>query len=732
MFKRLFATLCLFASLSAAASVQFSNHTWTLQTGTIEYKLQEANAKGAPPALAYFGPVGGRWSQPPRIDFSGIVEGQRIDSANVRFIKAETQLNGTELVLTLQHRNLPLRIIIRYATHGNTGVITRQITLANDGKLPLAVESLPSVALQLPGDNYSVSYLHGNWGEERQLSTDALTRTGMHLTNKSGRSSAGFSPWFVLSADKANVRYAAQLATSGNWQLDFDAPQDTRHSPLSESPLHVTLGSHFDFGGAARLAPNDVLALPAVAFTATTGDLDDAANNLHRYQRTVIAHTSTNTPPLIVFNTWQMMRRNPTADQVKHYADLIAPIGIEGLVIDSGWFRHIHQPTPTSPADPKAFPIFGDWESDPEYFPKGLRDVSDYVHGKGMKFGVWVEIETVSRKSEVARLHPDWMLSYNGKPIAGGADRIYLNFAIPAARAWARSVFERLITQDKVDWFKLDYNVNPGDEFDPSSPSERTGTVLDQHHAAYYALLDEVRIAHPDVVLENCASGGLRANIAILSHTHTSWTSDVIEPKRNAQLDYGCTVEFVPEVCEHWMTGDPNGDSSGDSEKGEVHAQSSRAWMETMMRLPMAGQLGFSSIVPDWPAEFREVAVQGIADYKRIRPIIAAADTYHLTPPPAAGPHPQGWLAIEFAQPAEHDLSANTATHAVVLAVRLENGEAARALHLRGLDPSARYGVTINRKASGSMTGAELHDRGLNVALTNDWDSALIELQRQP
>lgn len=723
------ATLIAFSACPLFASITRSTQkrTWSLVSGPVEYRLaQQGNDGGV--VLRYFGPKGAKdWTGAGRPEIDGVVDGQWLRPGELELTRQEIvapESDHAELHLVFKHKRLPLEVEEVYTTFGDTGVITRKITLRNTGSKTLMLEKTPSLALLLPGDAYDVTYLHGTWGEERQVANAKLTFAGLELVNRTGRSTAEFSPWFVLHGAERGVRYAAQLAYSGNWQMAFQPVMGTRHQKINECEVGVSLGMRYDFGGDAKLAAGSSFALPEVAFTADKGDLDDVANHLHRYQRQyVFAHTPTNSPPLIIFNTWQMMRRNPTAAEVKKYADLIAPLGIEGLVIDSGWFRHPHTPKPDSPIDPKAFPLFGDWEAEPQTFPKGLLDVSDYVHSKGMKFGVWVEIETVSLASETAHKHPDWIMTYNGKPLMGGANRAYLNFANPAARAWARGVFERLITQDKVDWFKLDYNVNLGEMFDPSSTDARTGTVLHDHLMAYYSLLDEVRAAHPNVVLENCSSGGRRADLGILRHMHTSWTSDVIEPKRNAQLDYGCTMEFAPEICEHWMVGDANGTASGDAERGEVYATDSREWMETMVRLPMAGQMGFSSLVGEWPPMFRDVVIKGIEDYKRIRPVIAQADTYHLTPPPEAGSSPHGWLGLEFVQP--------DAARAVVLAVRMGNGVETNTLHLRGLNAKARYTVISNRTKIGSYTGAELAEAGLPVKLTKEWNSALIEVNRE-
>ncbi|MEO6924153.1 MAG: alpha-galactosidase, partial [Bryocella sp.] len=487
--------------------------------------------------------------------------------------------------------------------------------------------------------------------------------------------------------------------------------------------LSVTMGMRFDFGGDARLLPGKSLELPEVAFTASSGDLDDVANQFHRYQRRyVFAHTPTNSPPLVTMNVWQVTRRNPKAADIKHFADLIAPLGMEALIIDSGWFQHEHHPNADSPTDPTLPPIWGNWEPDSEYFPKGLSDVADYTHAKGMKFGVWIEIESVSTKSRVAHEHPDWIMKYNGKPLAGSLNRVYLDFANPDARAWAQAVLERLITKEKVDWFKFDYNVDLGDAFDPSAIDARSGTVLRDHLKGFFEMLDAVRAKHPNVVFENCASGGMRTDLAIMRHMHTSWTSDTTETKRNAQMDYGCTLEFAPEICDHWVVGDSLGSAAGDGMDGRVFATDTDGWLETMVRMPMAGQMGFSSRVAEWPPAMTRIAKQGIADYKRIRPIIATSDVYHLTPPMAAGTAPKGWMALEFIEP--------TATRAVVLTFRLAESRGTETLHLRGLDPTATYNVTGQGLKEGHYPGAELMQSGLPVTRTTEWDSSIVELTR--
>ena len=83
-----------------------------------------------------------------------------------------------------------------------------------------------------------------------------------------------------------------------------------------------------------------------------------------------------------------------------------------------------------------------------------------------MKFGIWVEMEKLGIDSKMLQEHPDWCLTYDGKPLMG-SDRYHLNFAKPEVRQWARSVIDRFVKEYGIEWLKIDYNTEIGEHFDP-------------------------------------------------------------------------------------------------------------------------------------------------------------------------------------------------------------------------------------------------------------------------
>ena len=566
----------------------------------------------------------------------------------------------------------------------------------------LRLDNLPSLFWMLPSGDYELTYLWGSHSEERQLATETLGPGTRAFVSGRGDSTALYSPWFSLRERSTGLRYAAQLAWSGNWQMQFEMQPFTKGQPNLDHGVQVQLGLRNDFGGPVRLQAGQSFLLPAVAFTATTGDLDDVANQLHRYQEQyVIPHNPANRPPVIQYNTWNGFHHAIFADALKKEVDEAARLGLEVFVIDAGWYRRQN-----------GVPVDGDYTPDPSAFPNGIEEFSRYVHSKGLKFGLWMEIEAAVPGSQVAQQHPDWFLRYRGRVLPwtsgrGPRERHYLNFGLPEVRRYAREVFDRAVRDYGMDWWKNDHNAYLGENFD-SPGGEPSGDVLYRHIMGFYQWLDELRSAYPKLIMENCAGGGMRFDLGMIAHTDTTFLSDGVgSPIRTVELAYGCTIEFTPEVCNDWMA-------------IPVPLDAPAGWWDFLFRLPMNGQFGMASRLAEWSPELKQRARENIALYKRVREVITGADVYHLTPQPAYD-DPVGWMAIQYVTP--------KTARSVLMAYRLAQGEAQRSFRLRGLEPQRTYRIIEDGKPRGSQTGEALMSSGLALELPAEWRAAVIELE---
>jgi alpha-galactosidase len=371
------------------------------------------------------------------------------------------------------------------------------------------------------------------------------------------------------------------------------------------------------------------------------------------------------------------------------------------FVQDAGWYNQVDWSKE-----------LGDYQADPKAFPHGLEELANYVRSKGMKFGLWVEIENAGIQSRLFHEHPGWCLSYNGKPLIF-SDRCQLDFSNPDVRAWVTATVDRLVQQYGLSWIKIDYNIDIGDRFDPHR-DEELGGVLYQHIVDYYRWLDEIRAKHPDLTIENCASGGLRFDTGILAHVYTNWLSDNVDPIASLALGYGCSVQFSPEVCNHWMV--------GDTDKGAVDVSKPEGWWSFLFRVPMNGQFGFSSRIFEWSPALQQNARSNIALYKNVREIIAGADVYHLTPQPKLI-QPTGWMVLQYVN--------DDGKMSVVTAYRLRDDRGEQVFRLRGLDAERSYEVTRDGRGVGNVTGADLMKIGLTIRLDEPWRASIVELRGQ-
>src|SRR3954453_16966930 len=86
------------------------------------------------------------------------------------------------------------------------------------------------------------------------------------------------------------------------------------------------------------------------------------------------------TPPM-GWNSWNTFQTNINEELVKQTADIIVTSGMKDagyiyLVLDDGWMAMERDKN-------------GDLVPDPKKFPNGMKAVADYVHSKGLKFGLY-------------------------------------------------------------------------------------------------------------------------------------------------------------------------------------------------------------------------------------------------------------------------------------------------------------------------------------------------------
>ena len=347
---------------------------------------------------------------------------------------------------------------------------------------------------------------------------------------------------------------------------------------------------------------------------------------------------------------------------------------------DAGWY----------PCDGVTWPKTGTWEVDPVRFPKGLREVSDFVHSKGLKTIVWFEPERVHPGTWLADKHPEWVYGRS----KGGL----LKLGDPDCRKWLTDHIDRLLTEQGIDIYRQDFNIDPLPFWRAADTEDRQGITEIRHVEGYFAYWDELLRRHPGMFIDSCASGGRRNDLETLRRAVPLLRSDWYNAPEGQQCQtYGLSLWF-PYQGTGFMYG------------------KDKYWIRSSMVAEFSfgpDSTGIGRV--DWGLlkervnEFHEVSDCFFGDFYPLTPYSLTADA---------------WMAWQYDRPA-------IGKGMVQVFRRGESIYEAARLPLRGLEPGASYTVTdLDSGEAKQMSGRELTEKGLPVSLAARPDSALFTYRK--
>jgi len=422
-----------------------------------------------------------------------------------------------------------LALDLRLTLDADSDVLTVQSTLRNLGDGALDVQYLAAGTLPLPGHAESVRFWAGQHMHEFLEQNEPLTRSLWVRESRRGRTTHDTFPMAVVrtpgAADDAGLVFGAHLAWSGNHRQTLEW--------LHDGQFQWQMGEWLA-PGEVRLEPGQSLSSPELVASCSVDGYNGLAQNFHQEVRQRLNWPGGAMRPRPVhLNTWEGFYFDVHPGPVKELATAAAEVGIERFVLDDGWFHGRHH-------DRAAL---GDWWPDETKFPKGLGELITHVNSLGMEFGLWVEPEMVNPDSELHRAHPDWALQIAGRPLLTARNQLVLDISRPEVSAYLFEKISALLTAHPISYLKWDHNrdLTTAGLID-GRPGYRA-----QVNAAY-ALMGQLRAAHPNVEIESCSGGGGRIDFGVLRHTHRVWTSDCIDALSRLDIQRGFLQFFPPEI----------------------------------------------------------------------------------------------------------------------------------------------------------------------------------------
>ncbi|WP_313999386.1 alpha-galactosidase [uncultured Paenibacillus sp.] len=599
-------------------------------------------------------------------------------------------------------------------TYPESAVILRRVCAINRTERNIRITRIDPFHGVLPKMEYMLDYFKSTNGLEYTPKSMPLTGTKV-LESTAGRSSKGMHPWFTLRAGDGGMLGAA-VAWSGNWIFRFE-PQD--------GGVYRVSGGISDWQFAKILGPGETLeSVPVVYAELADGGLDRISVEFGRWgKRFWYPENAISRSVPVTWNHWWPYEDSAINEDVfKKNVDEAAELGIEVCTLDAGWFG---EPDPHCndhlgwSEDVDWYLKRGDWHKiNTIRFPSGIAALSDYVHAKGLKFGLWCEIEALGIKSEAASRRPDLPALRDGKHLG------YVCLGNPDARDWAFDVLERLIEEYKADWIKLDFNLDPQAGCNRTDHGHADGDGLYEHYRGYYELLERVREKHPDVYLENCSSGGLRIDLGLARHTHGAFLSDPDFTRHHLQLFWGASLMLHPSACFHfsWSQNIVHYDSNVD--KDPIKPDMPLHKFDHIIRANMLNGFGCSYRLPELP-EWSKIRLRELIDFFKgtARRFVGSGDMHRLTGQTLRGGTGDSWNAYLYVM--------GGAEEALLCVFRLAGAEAQRTIPMLGLDASSDYEIrSVDSGRVFRKSGRSLLEEGIAFSGLEEEASELLLLRK--
>ncbi|TAK22713.1 MAG: alpha-galactosidase [Chloroflexota bacterium] len=365
------------------------------------------------------------------------------------------------------------------------------------------------------------------------------------------------------------------------------------------------------------LAPNERLDLPTVHLIAFRGDDDDGGNACRRYVYDRICPDLDGYRPVppLSYDHWFGIFNEFDEPLMRRQADRAAELGLEYFAVDAGWFAGCGAGSDFSSG------VGNLGRVDRNKFPHGLEPLANYSRDRGLKFGLWFELERAHRDSDLAREHPEWMIDV-------GAPFLHANFGLSAVQDHAIELVSGWIERLGLEWGRWDYNFGPRVYWERADP---TGKIQFAYLSGLYRVLDTLMARHPRWLIEACAGGGRRIDFGTLRRSHTTWFSDYTGDAPVCRTMQSGANRFLPghllnsAVCV-W--------------RGAGGAAVSTS--EVLSR--MCGALSFNGDIADWSSETAARIAECVAAYRDFRHLLVA-DFYPLTPQPT---RPEDGESVQF------------------------------------------------------------------------------------
>ncbi len=626
-------------------------------------------------------------------------------------VETHDEANARVTVITMKDKLQPVTVKVFYKAYTTVDVIETWTEISHKEKRAVTLKRYDSGQITLRRGNVWLTHMHGNWAAETVPTQEPLTPGLKVIRNTDGARNAHCdAPEIMLSLDgkpqeRSGRTIGAALCWSGNYEIRVNTADSKTH--------HVYAGIDPQ-SSEYVLSPGEIFSTPHLALSYSDKGMGGVSRNFHYWARHEGMLHNGNAVRNILLNSWEGIYFDITEKKIIDMMDDIKSMGGELFVMDDGWFGDKYPRNNDSTS-------LGDWVVDKNKLPGGLEALCKAAKERGIKFGIWLEPEAANTKSELYEKHPDWMLQTQGRELklGRGGTQLVLDMTNPKVQDFVFNIVDDMLTKyPEIAYIKWDANASIQNCGSKYLAMDKQQNLYVDYHRGLVKVMERIRAKYPDVVIQDCASGGGRANYGLLPYFDEFWTSDNNDALQRVYIQWGTSYFFPSNAMAQHIAGSP------------YHMTGRVMPIKFRCDVAMSGRLGMELQPRNMTDEERAQCTTAINDYKNMRQTIQLGNLYRLVSPYDR----EGYASLMYVDDARQN--------AVLFAYKTENylNMTMPRLLLDGLDASATYvlherNVKHGDKASSldgkTFTGDFLMQVGVEMPLDGDYASRVFEITKQ-
>ncbi len=324
--------------------------------------------------------------------------------------------------------------------------------------------------------------------------------------NEGGRSSAGRAPFFNLNQEHCEAGFIYALGWSGQWNAKFTCNRDS-----------VTIQGKIE-DTEFVLYPKEKIRTASTYIMPYNTSFEKSQNIWRRFVREEIS----NIPKRVDSAPFSAaMWGGLCSEKIIENIDKLCKndIPFSHVWIDAGWYGKTNDPTPNE-FEGLWGRHLGDWNVSPKIHPNGFEDVAKVIKQNGKKFILWFEPER-ARKEADCDMNKSGLLEDPDKP------KYYLvNLGDKDTFDYLYSMLYGYIKKLDIDCLRQDFNIHPLGFWRAADTEKRRGITEIKYINGLYELWDKLLEKFPNLIIDNCSSGGRRIDIEMIKRSIPLWRSD--------------------------------------------------------------------------------------------------------------------------------------------------------------------------------------------------------------